>query len=86
MLLERPPHPDPVMEARFKEAEADGFTITAREHPNPERGFYFYLRDGCDPPHVGTVQQDEVYVIVIERALRRCPVWREKHKKRKEAR
>lgn len=72
--MERPEHPNAAMEQRFQEGEAVGFRIEAR--PEEGLGTYFMFSDECDPPHVGTVQEKEVYGIVVERILRRCPKWK----------
>jgi hypothetical protein len=81
MTIDRPPHPTATMEQWLTRAETEGFAVSSFQHPDPDRGMYFFVRDGCVPPHVGTVQTDEVYGIVVEKILRRCPVWRRKYGK-----
>src|SRR5437773_2473916 len=74
ITADRGPHPNPGMEARFREAEEVGFRIEQRT--TQEWGTYFWFSDDCDPPHVGTVNEREVYAIAVDRILKRCPRWK----------
>jgi hypothetical protein len=74
MTAGRSVHPYPAMEASFKEAEAVGFRIEQRT--TSEWGMYFRFEDDCDPPHLGTVNEKEVYAKAVEKILKRCPKWR----------
>jgi hypothetical protein len=74
VVADRDEHPNAHMEAKFREAEGVGFKIEQRT--SVEWGMYYRLEDECQPPHLGTVNEKEVYAIEVDRILRRCPKWR----------
>jgi hypothetical protein len=74
MVADRSPHPNSAMEAKFREAESVGFRI--EQQATPEWGRYYRFEDECEPPHLGTVNEADVYAVQVERILRRCPKWK----------